>query len=671
LIDNDFLAGFPYFFQHHVGAQRPDGKPRDELNALNNSFGTKLEFAFKDPDFQRSPCPGAPSESVDQTIEFISSASMLPRGMDISATLSSLSVEGKNIGVAKVNIQWTPICEDRSQVGLFQICFFAKDQHGSATGFTSYSVPSPRNLGGVASWLPPGSSDEALQYAPTCIFVDSKQPAQNPPPVLSTFDLATQRTRIPPVCCGNTMPRSGWEPDAQGSKFPNCTNEIGNQYVLGCVESEVQECQSYELVVSAESENDFSWTDIRFSYPDAQASEKENFQVSPPKYGCNEINFDTCVSNPKLKRKMARKLTVKMGPQQPSQMRICYQGFQIAPANVDQKAWIQLYGSSQSLQTPTSESCVTCFMLNVISTPVWVKEEFVDQNGRRVKLLRSTSGLHSEVQKVSVGKKTLIKLVALVLNTNSTADASISILADPGAPEGSKLLEKVSGVGGAYSRTFEYTPSLEHAGLTVHVLFTASIKRANGDSVDSEVLRLKFLVMKEHLGWVATPCPFNMINDRCRAQGINDKTAVVGCKTESVIEVKGSPKGYYDFKLRIQKYPECRNDEKTGNCFYPEDNYIGVKVCDETLINDCCGDGVCNGAESGYGCPEDCKPDEASLEPVEGNPSKAKFTFTPQRHQQGQDVLVCIEAYTEFAGKAFEGGLCWMKGCVMCADMSE
>jgi hypothetical protein len=109
----------------------------------------------------------------------------------------------------------------------------------------------------------------------------------------------------------------------------------------------------------------------------------------------------------------------------------------------------------------------------------------------------------------------------------------------------------------------------------------------------SEVLCYEFYVYVEWLTWVSDPCPFPEDNGACRAQGV--ATATVGCTVESLITAKDN--GYYDIKLQLQKYPQC------SNCYYRTDlnKNMGVFKCGAGVTDGCCGDGKCNGAETGTG----------------------------------------------------------------------
>jgi hypothetical protein len=351
-------CGKPLFFLDAVGALRPDGGPRNRQDAEESALGSMIDFAFRDPDSNRPE--GSCGQNTPQTIDFIDAANSLPKGLSVSET-----IHNEDNGVSRVTLDWTPQCEDRSQVGLFQVCFYAKDKSAETGFMPSYSVPSA-----YPSFWTQKSSDIAIQYHPTCIFLNSLGPAPNPAPVLNTRD-ADGKQRISNVCCGSTVGQNAvpfeYCQTAGSLGTDGSGARVGNEYVLGCVEGRA--CNSvYELTVSAESENDFFRTDIRFFYPDATVV--SYYDVSEPKYGCDELDFENCTSDPTIRRKVARKLTVNVEPNMDSnQLRICYQGFQVSPADVDEAAWESLYRSP-----PTSQSCVTCYILNIINAPVWPQE---------------------------------------------------------------------------------------------------------------------------------------------------------------------------------------------------------------------------------------------------------------------------------------------------------
>jgi hypothetical protein len=105
----------------------------------------------------------------------------------------------------------------------------------------------------------------------------------------------------------------------------------------------------------------------------------ESFEVSQPKYGCDHSllrdrdpttsaqAFTSCTSNSSRLNSVAQKLTVRMQQNmQQNSIRICYQALQTPPPDIDPVAWEGLYGAPL-----TNQSCVTCFMLNVINQPIW------------------------------------------------------------------------------------------------------------------------------------------------------------------------------------------------------------------------------------------------------------------------------------------------------------
>ena len=538
-------CGRPEFYLNSVGGRNRNGR----------NLGNNIEFAFYDPDFSR---PGATTcqQYVGQTIDFIDSASTLPRGLTVSRTMHN-SVNG----VSKVQISWTPVCEDRSQVGLFQLCFYAKDKVALNQGlFTpSYSAPSPY----PATWqITPAS---ARAFHPTCIFLKSLGPAPNAPPVMDAHPA------IPKTCCGtvagqNSAPFARC--DASGIVSDN-NIKVGDQYVLGCSTTPGAPCDNYVLVVSAVSEDDFFRTHIRFFYPDA--TNIQPFSVSALKWGCSHTNFDTCTSNPLVTDRVAVKLTVNSRQITQNVNRICYQAFQTSPPSVDENMWRGFYRAE-----PTSQSCVTCFILNVINSPVWPPEFLVPNN---------------KPLNAPVGQTARLKLTTRNLGSGIT---KISILADPGAPDGSHMTDLVDLGDGTYERMFEYTPTVEQTGMKSTVCFTAStVQRTTNQPIDSTVLCYEFYVYKENVNWVADPCPFPKQDGNCRAAGVSKAT--VGCTIVSLIEAKHS--NYYDIKLGLQKYPEC------SDCYYVTDlnKRIGVVKCGDNVTDACCGDGKCNGAETGSG----------------------------------------------------------------------
>uniref|UniRef100_A0A7S1DGV3 LysM domain-containing protein n=1 Tax=Hemiselmis andersenii TaxID=464988 RepID=A0A7S1DGV3_HEMAN len=125
----------------------------------------------------------------------------------------------------------------------------------------------------------------------------------------------------------------------------------------------------------------------------------------------------------------------------------------------------------------------------------------------------------------------------------------------------------------------------------------------------------------------------------CPAQGVQDVT--VGCSYKMSIAVQ-LDNAAYNTRLRVQQQPHCEECLPGG---------IGVPACgEEGHVNGtaCCGNSVCDGAETGMNCPQDCPMDTASLTPHPdrpGDPNWAEFSFTPSKIQQGRTLLTCIEVY--------------------------
>ena len=65
---------------------------------------------------------------------------------------------------------------------------------------------------------------------------------------------------------------------------------------------------------------------------------------------------------------------------------------------------------------------------------------------------------------------------------------------------------------------------------------------------------------------------------------------------------------------------------------------------------ECCGNGQCDGAETGANCPEDCMPDDLTLEVTQsgsdanGWTTKVDVAFVPWRQAAGRRLLQCFEA---------------------------
>lgn len=62
----------------------------------------------------------------------------------------------------------------------------------------------------------------------------------------------------------------------------------------------------------------------------------------------------------------------------------------------------------------------------------------------------------------------------------------------------------------------------------------------------------------------------------------------------------------------------------------------------------CCGNGICDGAEMGFSCPQDCSPDDLSLtktqigEASNGYKSRGMLRWRPLRGTEGKTLLLCV-----------------------------
>merc|ERR1711998_478503 len=136
-------------------------------------------------------------------------------------------------------------------------------------------------------------------------------------------------------------------------------------------------------------------------------------------------------------------------------------------------------------------------------------------------------------------------------------------------------------------------------------------------------------------------------------QSAGEITATVGCTQVHNLKARLMPSAGGDLGAEVIDYTEFLNAnafvmEEYPSCageWCPED--MSVEPCSTGKLGVCCGNGVCDGAETGSNCPSDCEPDEYlfAMQPGgQSNPSiaEAVLTYTPIQQQLGRTLLVCV-----------------------------
>jgi len=149
-----------------------------------------------------------------------------------------------------------------------------------------------------------------------------------------------------------------------------------------------------------------------------------------------------------------------------------------------------------------------------------------------------------------------------------------------------------------------------------------------------------------------TPCLNTVVADTglvvCPPDG-HFKNVTVGCQYSFSLSAI-SP--LYSLQLRQQKLASCIN------CLF--DSNFSVVACSSPGLEKgmaCCGNGLCDGVETGASCPTDCRQDDEMLTQTavsaaeNGWMSVASYTFTPTRGVEGRRLLRCFEGVTN-AGAA-------------------
>lgn len=602
----------------------------------------KLRVGFKDDD---TTCTNSP-----QFVAWITQSHDLPKGVVFSkdvapagnfTRLNSGPPTPVERGLAYLDLFWRPQCEDLSQIGMFMWCFSAKDGFAGSGFMFLYSAPSQVSSQGLVD--------------SSCVFINSQgPPATNPPPVYQTPTRFLTCNAGCCSCCGELGCRcdTGGVCNACNSAYAEAKSTFS--YTIRAVDTDPFTKINFRLSFPVGGfENYLSLADLTFTLAN-QGVAMPRLETTL-KYGCNGASYDDCVSDPTKTSDATTKIVWTLPANRDvitiNAFKVCYQAVEEVSPFVDVSLWNKTYGT-----LPNSDSCQVCFVLNVANQPRWM-----DQFGALDKPVCEGGQISQFAFAVGQTQGNVIRLESE--DTAPNQNIIISVLADPGAPNGVVLGPMTSLIDAAgtvsnkqYGRTVTFTPSLGQEDTDYPMCFQAQ----NSNGLKSKTCCVNLRVFRGDPFWALskqwdhkqgcwTSCPWSSTtpsgkcmdveaSSTCPASGVLDVT--VGCNYKTSVSVKMN-NVQYNPKLRVQRLPSCDNCVPGG---------ISVTACEAGMMNTtgCCGNGRCEGAETGMNCPEDCPADMATLSPHPSyptDPNWAEFSFTPSRAQQGRTVLTCIEVY--------------------------
>mmetsp|Transcript_88781 Transcript_88781/g.236306 ORF Transcript_88781/g.236306 Transcript_88781/m.236306 type:complete len:931 (-) Transcript_88781:51-2843(-) len=333
----------------------------------SNTLASSLRVAFADPDDGQSiVCVSTPN-----TVDWIYQSNDFPSGLSVTSTVRKGSL-------GYVDLTWTPKCEDVSQVGLFMLCFTAKDT-ATAAGFQPLlSMPSP--FSGTDS-------------SSSCIFIRSLPPPSNPSP---TFAIVPEPLTIPLPCtasCCSCCGQSGCACQALGTR---CCDKIYAQ--AGAVKA---------LDFRAVDVDSLQTISIVFTFPEGGPSGGLPSGVSMPaaqpfKYGCSGDLYSTCSAVASVTSDVTTQLRWdltnmsdyfcsksgstcsglnsacaggsgdvcqqrQVAQKTVAPFKVCFQSKQVIPSTVNQVLYQAIYGF-----TVANDSCTSCFVVSVLSPPFFI-----------------------------------------------------------------------------------------------------------------------------------------------------------------------------------------------------------------------------------------------------------------------------------------------------------
>lgn len=604
------------------------GKPKFMLNGYEEEY---IRVRFRDAD-NGGACIQGEGLLHNQKLEWIGNTHTLPPGATMTQTMVPMQ---SRLWDQYVELRWQPKCEDRSTVGRFLFCFAAQDElnEGGANPilqtslpaeyYPSFSYSSPARLQGPFMAAPAASgqccnllgSTECCNHVqnPSCLYVHVEPPKPNPtPPITAARGNNFNQPCLAPGVCNATTPCAGQD------------------------QSVVVE-QVFELEMFSMSENDLLPLDLVVTFQDAAGNTvgtPTNMNVTKF-YGCNgEWGAPGCSATRDEDNQNDVAVQIRYGaPRTVAEAtfdKICVQGRQLLD-DVDEEAWVETWGFA-----PNNDTCQVCFRLVVVDKPSF---------------FGATQPRESNFD-VRIGEERSLDIIG----RGRLNRISILVLPDPGAPIGSSLTEQQIAQEPTFwtvQRTFRFAPQVGQEGQVFRVCFVVRNEDDSGSRpLYSDALCWNFRVPKLTLGWTgigtgpeSRSCEWAGERPCCPTTTV--QPATVGCTQHfDVVATKYNfadqqryTQGYPVQPFFFVQHPACTNPE---NCPI----VLSVQGCGEGVTGPCCGNGVCDGAETGSNCPADCEPDTVSLvtETDENEFQQGSFSFSPNRQQQGRTLLVCIGA---------------------------
>ena len=604
-----------------------------------------IRVGFKDLDDGRQSC-----QSGGDEISFIRPAGFLPTGVDVSGQLLrelQTPAPGQKVnpdGTGYIDIKWEPQCEDPSQLGVVMLCFEAQDKQGSYGGTADQATHDPL----ISAFSPVRYQSSMETENPSCVWVYSILPQDNAAPVITAPTMDTMCSGNCCACCGQDD--CACEGDAAGC----CVNRFGTAGIV------------FRYTVRAVDPNPDTWVQFVFDFPPEMSILPT---TSDYKYGCGATPFQECTSDPLLKYDASINLLWDLTPlgeysctpasknashfpspkpcqgdsdvttcgpletgatkcskgQTPAPSKVCFNSGELVPTSVDQGLWERIYG-----QPPGAQSCRTCFLLGVADRPFFVNPPTLPTNS---------------YIKAAVGEELQIEIMAAA---TVRAPVAIALIADPGAPMYSALTPTEETPfaavfhNTAYRRKFVWTPRVGQHGTDVSVCFQATamviengVEEAQRSDIWCYLIHVEAIVVS----WKgSSPCPATSSSGSCAPQGLV-QTAAAGCKVTLDLVLSSSA---YALTVELQRLPACPECIEGG---------IAVLTCAKgTDVASpagaaCCGNGQCDGAETGGNCPDDCPADLFALVTHQEGTSmnayttRAQLSWTPARGTSGRTLL--------------------------------
>ena len=435
--------------------------------------------------------------------------------------------------------------------------------------------------------------------------------------------------------------------------------------------------------------------------------------LQPVKYGCTG-GYDSCTSNPTKPGAASGKLVWTLGPTvgggnatvATGVLKVCVQAVQLVPAGVDPALWAASYGAP-----PNNDSCLLCFGLAPQTQPVFIEALSAAAPGPDNE---GVGGAPLPFWEVAVGRTLTLPLTAV-----DAVGGAVDIVLLPGVsvPAGAEFTAEDSLVlpvpdgRRAYQRSFVFTP--QSSQLATGYVVSLQARSRTTPSLAGPRRDYAVRVPRTRVDWAIAgldgACPWPLApGGVCPAAGTQVVTA--GCvyvyRVRADLTCSSAPGALgcpdivaYDLALRSQLLPSCTDCGPVP---------VSVHACPVgggeggSGGAPCCGNGLCDGAETSAGCPQDCPGDAdfavppcgpfpaagaaasagiATCDPTAPSPSApccapevstlvdpvagaytvrsiaAVLVWTPGQAYRGRTVITCVEVYDRGTAAPFIVGV--------------